>query len=159
MQSIKNSNLDSNEPKNKLNAFSLAGLGIGSIVGSGFFLGSAISIKQAGPSVIFAFILSVFIISQVLVSMTSISINRPVTGSFKVYAEEFMGKFTGLLLGWIIYISNILGIASEALQVCFIHDSSCSNRSLMTALFALIRIAFFNDVIFSMTTFRTYESF
>jgi proline-specific permease ProY len=47
--------------------------------------------------------------------MTSISINRPVTGSFKVYAEQFMGKYTGFLLGWTVYVSNILGIGSEAI--------------------------------------------
>ena len=47
--------------------------------------------------------------------MTSISINRPVTGSFKVYAEQFLGKYIGFLLGWVLYISNILGIGSEAI--------------------------------------------
>lgn len=115
MQSIQNSNSDNNPPPKKLNAYSLAGLGIGGIIGSGFFLGSAISIKQAGPSVILSFVLSGFIISQVLGAMTSISINRPVTGSFKVYAEEFLGKYAGFLLGWTVYVSNILGIGSEAI--------------------------------------------
>ena len=107
MQSVKNSNQDNDKPKKKLNAYSLAGLGIGGIVGSGFFLGSAISIKQAGPSVILAFVLSGFIISQVLGAMTSISINRPVTGSFKVYAEQFLGKYIGFLLGWVLYINLV----------------------------------------------------
>lgn len=37
MQSVKNSNQDNDKPKKKLNAYSLAGLGIGGIVGSGFF--------------------------------------------------------------------------------------------------------------------------
>jgi L-asparagine transporter-like permease len=115
MQSINNNNKDKQKTQKKLNAYGLAGLGIGGIIGSGFFLGSAISIKQAGPSVILAFVLSGFIISQVLGAMTSISINRPVTGSFKVYAEQFMGNFIGFLLGWIVYISNILGIGSEAI--------------------------------------------
>ncbi|MFT9078175.1 amino acid permease [Ethanoligenens sp.] len=114
MQSIQNSNKD-NKPRKKLNAYSLAGLGISGIIGSGFFLGSAISIKQAGPSVILAFLLCGFLMSQVLGAMTSISINRPVTGSFKVYAEQFMGKYTGFLLGWSVYVSNIFGIGSEAI--------------------------------------------
>lgn len=115
MQSIKNSNQDHSPPK-KLNAYSLAGLGIGGIIGSGLFLGSAISIKQAGPSVILAFLLSGFIISQVLGAMTSISINRPVTGSFKVYAEQFLGKYIGFLIGWNVYVSNVLSIGSEAIR-------------------------------------------
>lgn len=103
-----------NKSKKELNAYSLAGIGIGGIVGSGFFLGSAIAIKQAGPSIILAFLFGGLIMSQVLGAMTSISINRPVTGSFRVYTEQFLGKFAGYLLGWIIYISGILGIASEA---------------------------------------------
>lgn len=110
-----NNTKNSDKSTKELNVYSLAGIGIGGIVGSGFFLGSAIAIKQAGPSVIIAFIFGGFIMAEVLGAMTSISINRPVTGSFRVYTEEFLGKFTGYILGWIIYISGILGIASEAI--------------------------------------------
>ncbi|MFA0815734.1 MAG: amino acid permease [Anaerofustis sp.] len=88
--------------------------GIGSIIGSGIFLGSAIAIQSAGPSVLLAYLVSGFVISQVLGAMTAISINRPVTGSFKVYAEQYLGKFVGFTLGWMLYVSSILVIASEA---------------------------------------------
>lgn len=98
-----------------LNAYTLAGIGIGGMIGSGFFLGSGIAIKEAGPSVILAFLFGALIMSQVLGAMTSISINRPVTGSFRVYTEQFLGKFTGYLLGWIIYVSGVLGTAAEAI--------------------------------------------
>jgi L-asparagine transporter-like permease len=53
--------------------------------------------------------------AQVLGAMTSISINRPVLGSFRVYTEQFLGRFTGFLLGWILFISGILGLGSEAI--------------------------------------------
>ncbi|WP_234124125.1 amino acid permease [Clostridium hydrogenum] len=113
-KSCENTSNDNNSKK-ELNAYSLAGIGIGGIVGSGFFLGSGLAIREAGPAVILAFLVGGFIMSQVLGAMTSISINRPVTGSFRVYTEQFLGKFMGYLLGWIIYISSILGIASEAM--------------------------------------------
>jgi len=113
---IKNRKLNSYNKSNKaLNAYSLAGIGIGGIIGSGFFLGSGIAIKEAGPSVVLAFLFGGIITSQVLGAMTSISINRPVTGSYRVYTEQFLGKFAGYLLGWVIYISGILGTASEAI--------------------------------------------
>lgn len=114
MQRIKNSGKKFSGPPKKLNAHSLAGLGIGSIIGSGFFLGSAISIRQAGPSVILTFLVCGFFFSQVLGAITSISVNRPVTGSFKVYAEQFLGKYFGFLTGWILFFSSVLAIGSEA---------------------------------------------
>ena len=99
----------------KLNAFSFAGLGIGSIIGSGFFLGGAISIHQAGPSIVLAYLLCGFLFSQVLGAITSVSVNRPATGSFKVYAEQFFGKYFGFLTGWLLFCSGILTIGSEAI--------------------------------------------
>lgn len=114
MQSIKNSGKKQSNPQKRLTAYSLAGLGIGSIIGSGFFLGSAISIQQAGPSVVLTFLLCGFLFSQVLGAITSVSVNRPVTGSFKVYAEQFLGKYFGFLTGWTLFCSSILGIGSEA---------------------------------------------
>jgi L-asparagine transporter-like permease len=99
----------------KLNGYSLIGIGAGGIIGAGFFLGSSLSIRQAGPSIVFAFLLCGFIMVQVFSATVSISMNRPVTGSFRVYAEEFLGGYVGFLLGWLFYISGILGISSEAL--------------------------------------------
>lgn len=114
MQSIKNNGKKRAGKQKRLSAFSFAGLGIGSIIGSGFFLASAISIQQTGPSVVLTFLLCGFLFSQVLGAITSVSVNRLVTGSFKVYAEQFLGKYFGFLTGWILFFSSILTIGSEA---------------------------------------------
>lgn len=107
--------INKNVSGNGLSAYNLAGIGVGGIIGAGFFLGSSLAIHQAGPSVILAFLFGGLIMSQVLGAMTSISINRPVQGSFRVYAEQFLGRFTGYLLGWILFVSGIFTLGSEAI--------------------------------------------
>jgi L-asparagine transporter-like permease len=131
--------------KNALNAYSLAGIGIGSVIGGGFFLGASLAIHEAGPSVILAFLFGGLIMSQVLGAMTSISINRPVKGSFRVYTEQYMGNFTGFLLGWIIFISGIFTLGSEAIATSIFLKYWISNISTsVLALIALIIVIFIN---------------
>lgn len=122
-----------------INAYSLAGIGVGGIIGAGFFLGSSLAINQAGPSVILAFLLGGLVMSQVLGAMTSISINRPIQGSFRVYTEQYLGKFIGFLLGWIIFISGVFTLGSEAIATGVFLKYWVPNVSV--SVFAIISLA------------------
>jgi len=158
MQDNKSKNINSHNKSNKdLNAYSLAGIGIGGIIGSGFFLGSSLAIKEAGPSVILAFIFAGIIMSQVLGAMTSISINRPVTGSYRVYTEQFLGKFTGYLLGWIIYISGILGTAAEAIAAAVFLRYWLPNSSVALLALCVVALVIFINML-KMNYFSNIES-
>lgn len=97
-----------------LSATELAFIGIGGIIGAGFFLGSGLAIRTAGHAVLLAFILGAFITGQVTGSLTSMAINDPREGSFKAYADAYLGRFTGFVQGWLYYVSSVLTISSEA---------------------------------------------
>ncbi|HEU4962454.1 MAG TPA: amino acid permease [Bacilli bacterium] len=104
-------------PKKSMNMFSLAGVGVGGVIGAGFFLGSGLAVQQAGPAVAVAFLIGGLIMMQVLGSLVSVNVNRMEHGSFRVYAEEFLGRYSGYLLGWSVFLSGILGIGTEAIAM------------------------------------------
>lgn len=103
--------------RGRLNEYSLAGLGIGGMIGAGYFLGSGLAVREAGPSVILAFLIGGVMMMQVLGAMTSINVNRLQQGSFRVYVEKFLGHYAGFLIGWALFISSILAIGSEAIAM------------------------------------------
>lgn len=103
--------------KKKLNTVSLIGVGIGGIIGAGYFLGTGLAVRQAGPAVSLAFFFGGLIMIQVLGGINSIHVNRLEEGSFRTYVEEFLGPFFGFLLGWIIFVSSILTIGAEAVAM------------------------------------------
>jgi L-asparagine transporter-like permease len=97
-----------------LGANQLIFVGVGGIIGAGFFLGAGLPIHLAGPSVLFAFVIGAVVTSQVVGAITSVSVSHPVQGSFKTHADMFVGPFAGYMQGWIYYLASILTISSEA---------------------------------------------
>jgi L-asparagine transporter-like permease len=98
----------------ELSANQLVFVGVGGIIGAGFFLGAGMPIHLAGPSVLFAFIIGAVITGQVVGAISSVSVSHPVSGSFKAHADMFIGPFAGYMQGWIYYLASILTISSEA---------------------------------------------
>ena len=92
-------------------------IGIGGIVGAGFFLASGMPIVQAGPAILVSYLIGALLMSQVLGGITSVSMNHEVKGSFRVYAEQLLGSYIGFLQGWIFFVSGILAVTSEAVAM------------------------------------------
>ncbi|WP_222429877.1 amino acid permease [Paenibacillus cremeus] len=92
-------------------------IGIGGIIGAGFFLGCGLPIRTAGPGVLIAFMLGGLITAQVTGALTSIAVAHPVRGGFQVFPQMYLGSFAGYLQGWTYYLASILTISSEAVAM------------------------------------------
>ncbi len=103
------------QKKNKgtLKWWQLSLIGVGCTIGTGYFLGSAIGIKQTGPSIVISFILAAigtYIVFNLLAKMTA---EDPQTGSFCYYARKAYGNWAGFSSGWNYWWSNILIMGSQ----------------------------------------------
>lgn len=103
--------------RRNLSTVALTGLGIGGIIGAGFFLGSGIVIRQVGPGIVLTYLLAGLVLAQVMGAITSMAINIPVKTSYQEYIERYLGTYAGFLLGWAVFISGILAIGSEAVAM------------------------------------------
>src|SRR5499427_5337000 len=75
--------------KSKLSARQVAMIGLGSTIGTGLFLGSAISVKLAGPAVVLSFLAGALVALTVMWALAEMAVEHPAPGSFGLYAELY----------------------------------------------------------------------
>lgn len=105
--------------KNKegLTAIGLTMMALGTVVGGSFFLGSAIAIRTAGPSILLAYLLGGGLVYIILFSLSEMTVADTTTGSFRTYAERAFGPSIGFVVGWVYWTGLILAMSSEATAV------------------------------------------
>jgi amino acid transporter, AAT family len=97
-----------------LSAFQLTMLALGTVVGGSFFLGTAIAIRAAGPSIIIGFILGGILVYLILNALSEMTVANPCPGSFRTHAAEAYGPFMGFLVGWVYWPGLVLAMSTEA---------------------------------------------
>lgn len=97
----------------RLNSWQLTMIGVGGIIGAGFFLASGIAIRLSGPAVLINYLIGGFIMTQVFFALAEMSVAYPVSGSFRVYAEKALGSMAGFMSGWIYWTAGVLIMSSE----------------------------------------------
>ncbi|WP_272480036.1 amino acid permease [Aquibacillus koreensis] len=100
------------EQKN-LTWWKLSLVGIGAIIGTGFFLGSSIAIKQGGPASLIAFFLAAIATYIVFDSLAKMTASHPTKGSFRSYAKKAFGRWAGFSNGWVYWSSELLIMGSQ----------------------------------------------
>lgn len=88
-------------------------MGVGGIIGAGFFLASGLAIRLSGPAVILNYGLSAFVMCRVFCALGEMSTANPAAGSFRVYTQDYLGKAAGFMSGWIYWIAGVLVMSSE----------------------------------------------
>ena len=88
-------------------------IGVGCIIGTGFFLASSIAIKMTGPSVILAFAMAASATYIVFEALAKMSAQDPQKGTFRTYAKKAFGRWAGFSSGWVYWCSEILIIGSQ----------------------------------------------
>ena len=105
-------------------------IGVGSIIGTGFFLATSIAIKMTGPSIILAFIMAGCATYIVFEALSKMSANDPQKGSFRTYAQKAYGRWAGFSSGWAYWCAEVLIIGSQLTAISLLTKLWFPNVSL-----------------------------
>ncbi len=101
----------------KISALELVYLGMGSVIGSSFFLGSGIAVEKAGPSVVLGYLIGGAICYLVLLSLGYLALQYRNRESFRGYVQEAVGPGAGFVVGWSAWLTSITAIITEAIAM------------------------------------------
>ncbi len=91
----------------------LAMIGLGSTIGTGLFLGSAISVKLAGPAVILSFVGAACIAVTMMWALAEMAAAHPAAGSFGLYAEMYLHPWAGFAVRLTYWLCMMVVVGSE----------------------------------------------
>lgn len=91
----------------------LSMIAIGGAIGTGLFLGSAISVKLAGPGVILSYCAGALIALTVMWALAEMAVAHPVAGSFGVHAEMYLHPWAGFVVRYTYWLCQVVAIGSE----------------------------------------------
>src|SRR5438876_8372194 len=92
-------------------------IAIGSAIGVGLFLGSTVTIRQAGPAVIVTYVIGALIALVMAYALAEMAVVHPLAGSFGVYAEEYLSPWFGFIVRATYGFIQILAIGAEVTAV------------------------------------------
>ncbi|MCA0971686.1 amino acid permease [Halobacillus litoralis] len=96
-----------------LSWWKLSLIGVGCMIGTGYFLGSSLAVQQAGASVLFVYFIAGIItwfVFQALAKMTADHVEK---GSFRTYAKQAFGPWAGFSNGWMYWSGEVLIMGSQ----------------------------------------------
>jgi basic amino acid/polyamine antiporter, APA family len=114
--------------KRTLSGTNLIMLGIGAVIGAGFFgLTGEAAARYAGPAISVSFILGGIVCAFAGLCYAEMASTVPVAGSAYTYAYATMGEFIAWLIGWDLILEYMVGATTVAINwsgyvASFLHD-------------------------------------
>lgn len=99
--------------KSRLSSRQVAMIGLGCTIGTGLFLGSAISVKLAGPAVILSFAAGALIALTVMWALAEMAVEHPAPGSFGLYAELYLHPWAGFAVRYTYWLCLVMVVGLE----------------------------------------------
>jgi amino acid transporter, AAT family len=96
-----------------LTARQLSMIAIGGAIGTGLFLGSAISVKVAGPDVIFSYMAAASIALCLMWALGEMTLLHPAAGSFGIHAEMYVHPWAGFSMRYSYWLGQVIATGSE----------------------------------------------
>jgi amino acid transporter, AAT family len=88
-------------------------IAIGGAIGTGLFLGSSLSIRIAGPAVVFTYLLGAVVAFLMTRALAQLAGRHPTAGSFGVHAEIYQGSWAGFSVRWTYWFCQVIAIGGE----------------------------------------------
>jgi AAT family amino acid transporter len=101
----------------KLTERQLSMIAIGGAIGVGLFLGSNVTINLAGPSVILTYLLGAVLALIMAYALAEMAVVHPVAGSFGIYAERYLNRWSGFTVRATYGLIQIIAIGAEVTAV------------------------------------------
>jgi L-asparagine transporter-like permease len=99
--------------RRKLTSAQVSMIALGGAIGTGLFLGSALSVRAAGPGVIISYAAGAVIALLLMWALAEMAVAHPVAGSFGVYAEIYLHPWAGFVVRYSYWMAQVVAIGSE----------------------------------------------
>lgn len=98
--------MENQQLKRVLKTRHLLMISMGGVIGTGLFLGSGLTINNAGAGgAILAYLIGGVMTYLVMLCLGELAVAMPVTGSFQAYATKYIGPSTGFMVGIVYWMS------------------------------------------------------
>lgn len=89
-------------------------IGLASILGAGFFLATATTIRETGLSILLSYLIGVFAVWTIFDAFGAMLAAEPGhRGSFLYFVEKYLGGLFAFVGGWIYWASGVMTMSSE----------------------------------------------